>query len=124
MYRALTGRMNMGPCFMRNVKATNTGQGWIKDADRRHLHYPVDRYLEEFSFWFEWAGIRIKNWHRPLAAYMTAFLEHGLNLNFFSEPGPLSGDEASQHRFRRVPWFVVMEWQRAAVSSLPSANSA
>src|SRR5215472_5540396 len=99
-------------------------QGWIKDADGRHLHYPVDRYLDEFSFWFEWAGIRIKNWHRPLAAYMTAFLEHGLNLNFFSEPGPVSGDEALQHRFRRVPWFVVMEWQRPAVSNLPSANSA
>lgn len=90
-------------------------RGWMKDADGRDLHFPVDRYLEEFSFWFEWAGIRIKNWHRPLAAYMTAFLEHDLNLTFFSEPGPVSGDDANQRRFRRVPWFVVMEWQRPAV---------
>lgn len=91
-------------------------RGWMKDADGCDLHYPVDRYLEEFSFWFEWAGIRIRNWHRPLAAYMTAFLEHGLNLTFFSEPGPVSGAGANQRRFRRVPWFVVMEWQRPPIS--------
>lgn len=91
-------------------------QGWVKNAEGRRLHYPIDRYLEEFSFWIEWSGIRIKNWHRPLAAYMTAFLEHGLKLNFFSEPGPVSGDQANQYRFRRVPWFVVMEWQRPAAS--------
>jgi SAM-dependent methyltransferase len=89
-------------------------KGWVKDADGRHLHFPVDRYLEESSFWFEWAGIRIENWHRPLSAYMTAFLENGLQLAYFAEPGPVSGDEAHQERFRRVPWFVVMEWQRPA----------
>jgi SAM-dependent methyltransferase len=88
-------------------------QGWVKDAGGRHLHYPVDRYLEEFPFWIEWAGIRIENWHRPLSAYMTAFLDAGLTLRFFSEPGAVSGDEAHQARAGRVPWFVVMEWQRS-----------
>jgi SAM-dependent methyltransferase len=87
-------------------------RGWVKDADGQHLHFPLDRYLDESSFWFEWAGIRIKNWHRPLSAYMAAFLENGLQLTFFSEPAPVSGDEAHQGRARRVPWFVVMEWQR------------
>jgi SAM-dependent methyltransferase len=90
-------------------------QGWVKDAEGRSLHFPVDRYLEEFPFWFEWSSIRIENWHRPLSAYMSAFLEYGLHLRFFSEPGPVSGPEAQQERFRRVPWFVVMEWQRPAV---------
>ena len=87
-------------------------RGWVKDAEGRHLHFPVDRYLEEFPFWFEWAGIRIQNWHRPLAAYMTALLESGMQLTFFAEPGPVSGDAAHQERARRVPWFVVMEWRR------------
>jgi SAM-dependent methyltransferase len=91
-------------------------RGWVKDAEGRHLHYPVDRYLVEFPSRVAWAGIRIENWHRPLSAYMTAFLESGLQLAFFSEPGPLSGDAAHQDRFRRVPWFVVMEWQRPAMS--------
>jgi len=91
-------------------------QGWVKDEDGRRLHFPVDNYLEEFPFWFEWAGIRIENWHRPLAAYMEAFLGSGLHLTFFSEPDSVSGDEQHRERFRRVPWFVVMEWQRPAVA--------
>ena len=48
--------------------SAGAAQGWIKDPDGRSLHFPVDNYLEEASFWFEWAGIRIENWHRPLAA--------------------------------------------------------
>lgn len=95
--------------------SASADRGWVKDAEGRHLHFPVDRHLEEFPFWFEWAGIRIQNWHRPLAAYMTALLESGLQLTFFAEPGPLSGDPAHQERARRVPWFVVMEWRRPAV---------
>jgi SAM-dependent methyltransferase len=90
------------------------GQGWVKDADGERLHYPVDNYLEEFPFWFEWAGIRIENWHRPLTAYMGAFRGAGLQLAVFSEPDSVSGEEQHSERFRRVPWFVVMEWQRPA----------
>ena len=90
-------------------------RGWVKDAEGRDLHFPVDRYLDEFAFWFEWAGIRIENWHRPLAAYMETFLANGLQLTFFSEPGPVSGEPSRQERFRRVPWFVVMEWRRPVV---------
>jgi hypothetical protein len=89
-------------------------QGWVTDAAGRRLHFPVDRYLDEFPFWFEWAGIRIENWHRPLAAYMAAFLESGLQLAFFSEPDSVSGEPLRRDDYRRVPWFVVMEWQRPA----------
>jgi SAM-dependent methyltransferase len=91
-------------------------RGWVKDAQGQDLYFPLDRYLEECPFWLEWAGIRIENWHRPLSAYMTAFLESGLKLNFFAEPGPASGEPAAQARFRRVPWFVVMEWERPAIA--------
>jgi 2-polyprenyl-3-methyl-5-hydroxy-6-metoxy-1,4-benzoquinol methylase len=84
-------------------------RGWVENAQGQSLYFPVDRYLEEFPFWLEWAGIRIENWHRPLSAYMTAFLEAGLKLAFFAEPGPVSGEAAHQERFQRVPWFVVME---------------
>jgi SAM-dependent methyltransferase len=89
-------------------------QGWVKDQEGRNMHYPVDRYLDEFPFWFEWSGIRIENWHRPLGTYMTALLESGLQLSFFSEPGPVSGDADRQQTYRRVPWFVVLEWRRPA----------
>jgi len=92
--------------------SAGAAQGWVRDEEGRRLHFPVDRYLDEFSSWLEWSGIRIENWHRPLAAYMTAFLENGLQLRFFAEPEPISGDASHQESFRRVPWFVVMEWQR------------
>jgi SAM-dependent methyltransferase len=87
-------------------------KGWVKDDKGEDLHVPVDNYLEEFPLWLEWSGIRIVNWHRPLDAYMKAFLEAGLILKFFSEPAPVSGAADHQERARRVPWFVVMEWQR------------
>jgi SAM-dependent methyltransferase len=87
-------------------------EGWVRDEAGRRLHFPVDRYLDEFSFWLEWAGIRIENWHRPLAAYMAALLESGLHLTFFAEPAPVSGEASRREDYRRAPWFVVMEWRR------------
>ena len=59
---------------------------------------------------------RHPHWHRPLSAYMTAFLQSGLMLAFFSEPAPVSGELERQEAFRRVPWFIVMEWTRPEVA--------
>ncbi len=90
---------------------TSTSNGWIKDQDGRKIHYAVDRYLEEFPKWMEWSGIRIQNWHRPLSSYMRALLEAGLQLSFFDEPSPQSGDAERQASYRRAPWYMVMEWR-------------
>jgi SAM-dependent methyltransferase len=87
-------------------------RGWVKDDTGNDLHFPVDNYLGEFPLWLEWSGIRVVNWHRPLDAYMKAFVDAGLILKYFSEPAPVSGEPEHQERARRVPWFVVMEWQR------------
>jgi SAM-dependent methyltransferase len=104
-----------GSLLMANLTGFTTAcvdQGWVRGEKGEYLHFPVDNYLHEFSLWFEWSGIRVESWHRPLDAYMKAFLAAGLMLKFFSEPGPVSGEEAHQERARRVPWFVVMEWQK------------
>jgi hypothetical protein len=74
------------------------------------LHYPVDRYLEEFPEWVEWSGIRIE--HRPLLSYIWELLAQGLTLTFFDEPQPQSGDDDRRARYRRAPWFIVIEWER------------
>ncbi len=87
-------------------------QGWVRDADGRALHYPVDRYLEEFPQRVHWEDVSVDNWHRPLAAYMRAFLDEGLILRFFDEPPSHGGDPRRAALYRRVPWFVVMEWQK------------
>ena len=95
-----------------NSFITSCPSGWIKDEDGRRLHYPVDRYLDEFPEWVEWANIRIQNWHRPLSAYMAELLSLGLTLTYFDEPLPVSADAGRVAQYRRAPWFMVMEWQR------------
>jgi SAM-dependent methyltransferase len=92
---------------------TSCPRGWVRDQHGGYLHYRVDRYLEEFSEWVEWSGIRIENWHRPLSSYVQELLTQGLTLTFFDEPQPRSGDADRQARYRRAPWFMVMEWRRS-----------
>jgi SAM-dependent methyltransferase len=91
--------------------------GWIRDENGRELHYPVDRYLDEFPSWVAWKGIKIENWHRPLGAYMTELLRHGLVLRFFQEPEATSEDPERNSLYRRAPWFVVMEWSKHSALS-------
>ncbi len=97
---------------MNGFVSQNAHQGWVRDDLGNRLHYPIDRYLEEFSEWCEWKGIRIQNWHRPLSAYMKTLLACGLTLTHFDEPEAISGDPALQAKYRRVPWFLVMEWEK------------
>lgn len=86
--------------------------GWVRDGEGRPLHYKVDRYLDEFPLWVEWSGIRVENWHRPLAAYMKALLGNGLVLRFFDEPEAAGNDPDRAALYRRAPWFLVMEWSK------------
>ena len=48
-------------------------------------------YLDEHASEVSWGEIRIRNWHRPLATYMTGLLDAGLQLSHFSEPRPHGG---------------------------------
>jgi 2-polyprenyl-3-methyl-5-hydroxy-6-metoxy-1,4-benzoquinol methylase len=114
MARVLKPRGSLLMANLTGFTSACADRGWVKDNKGEYLHYPVDNYLGEFPIWMQWSGIRIQNWHRPLAAYMTAFLESGLTLKYFAEPAAASGAEEHQERQRRVPWFVVMEWQKPA----------
>ena len=86
--------------------------GWVRDSDGQPQHYRIDGYLRETAKWVEIDEVRVQNWHRPLSAYMQTLLSLGLTLTFFDEPLPRSGDEATQARYKRVPWFMMMEWRR------------
>lgn len=87
--------------------------GWLPDSDG-HLHFCIDHYLDERAEWVSWRGIRVKNWHRPLCRYMTLLLGAGLTLTHFDEPAPNSGPLETADRCRRVPWFLLMEWEKTA----------
>lgn len=102
-----------GTFLLANLSSMSTadaGLGWIRDKNGQVLYWPVDRYLEEFSMRSEWSGISVISWHRPLSAYMNTLLGAGLHLEFFDEPRPQGGDPERQERYKRAPWFVLMEW--------------
>jgi SAM-dependent methyltransferase len=87
--------------------------GWTNEPDgsRRFL---IDGYMTERADWVAWAGLRIQNWHRPLTTYMSLLLGAGLTLRHFDEPMPHGGDDGRRELFRRVPSFLIMDWERPA----------
>ncbi|GGB04734.1 methyltransferase [Brucella endophytica] len=85
--------------------------GWIKGEDGR-LHRPLGHYLKERADWVEWDDIRVRNWHRPLSAYMTALLDAGLTLTFFDEPAPLGAPEDRERKYQLAPFTMMMEWRK------------
>lgn len=105
-----------GTLLVANLTGFATARGenaaWTRDEQGRPIAFEIDTYLDERSYWTEWKGIRIRNWHRPLGRYMAAFLGQGLALSHFSEPEPIGGDPIWADQMRRVPWFLVMEWQK------------
>jgi SAM-dependent methyltransferase len=99
------------------------GGGWIRDGAGEPLYVAIDRYGEERSQVYDWSGIRIRNWHRPLSAYMSAYLRAGLNLRRFLEPVPPESLRTNPEvdRAARVPWFTVMVWEKPALDGVVSA---
>lgn len=108
-----------GRLVIANLSGMGSSGTWIRDAARRNRTFTMDRYLEEWCEPARWAGIDVVNWHRPLGAYLSALLEQGLLLRRFVEPptpaqlaaDPSLDDEA------RVPWFIVMAWEKPCPSS-------
>lgn len=106
-----------GTLLVANLTSFNTaGQplGWHQGADGE-VQFAIDHYMTERADWVQWRGIRIHNWHRPLSHYMSLFLGERLELRAFLEPMPTADAPAQAiERHRRVPYFVLMEWQKPA----------
>ena len=97
-----------------SAASADPDSGWHRDEEGNALFVPIDNYGSEWSTILEWRGIRIRNWHRPLSAYMTAYLRAGLILRRFLEPTPPESLRAHPDVSRafRVPWFTVMLWEK------------
>ncbi len=105
-----------GRLLIANLQAFNTaavGLGWRNERDGAR-RFSFDHYLDERAVRAEWAGISIVNWHRPLGRYMAALLAAGFVLRHFDEPAPVGDDSAKAERYRRVPYFLIMEWEKCA----------
>ncbi|WP_299847259.1 class I SAM-dependent methyltransferase [uncultured Roseovarius sp.] len=86
------------------------GRRYCKDTGEELR--PLGLYLEEGKHWFEWSGLRVQNWHRPLSRYMKTFLANDLTLTHFDEPEPTSGLESRIKAYERMPYLMMMEWQK------------
>lgn len=75
---------------------------------------PLGDYLSIQKMWKEWGGIHVQNWHRPLSFYMKCFLDQELSLRFFDEPAPSGGPEKLLKAYEKMPYQMMMEWQKAA----------
>lgn len=105
-----------GRIAVSNLSFMSVSSGWVRDEEGKRVHYPVDRYLEERPVELAWQGIMVTNWHRPLSAYLQAFLAAGLVLCDFREPMPADDSLRDDPRFEdwyRVPNFVAMRWEKA-----------
>jgi SAM-dependent methyltransferase len=103
-----------GTLLIANLTSFNTAAtegGWQRD-EAGEPRFCIDRYLEERAEWVSWRGMRIQNWHRPLSTYLSLLLAEGLELRHFAEPAPRGGDPSKADRYRRVPYFLIMEWQK------------
>jgi len=69
-------------------------------------------YLTDRAEWAQWRGIRIRNWQRPLGFYVSFLIAEGPILRYFSESMPSGGEHAKSTLYRRVPLFLVTEWQK------------
>lgn len=112
-----------GTFLIANLQSFNTAAdpaGWTHEPDGSH-RFCIDHYMDERAQWVAWNGIRIRNWHRPLQAYMATLLQAGFELRHFAEPEPSDlGDEKAQ-RYRRAPNFLVMEWQKRGATDVVSS---
>jgi hypothetical protein len=84
---------------------------WSHDTTGR-LHVSVGDYLANPYVWVEWLNNSIRQVHRPLSFYMQSLIGAGLSLTHFEEPMPRDADQEKLEKYRRVPWFQIMEWQK------------
>jgi SAM-dependent methyltransferase len=104
-----------GRAIVANLSFMSVNTGWVRDEAGRRMYYAMDNYLEERPVQLEWTDVRIVNWHRPLSAYMAAFLGAGLRLVEFLEPMPEDDSLRADPRFEdwyRLPNFTVMAWEK------------
>ena len=122
-YQAAIGEMARvlrpgGSLLVANLTSFATARARKPETeDHRERAFEIDHYLDERANMESWCGINVRNWHRPLSAYVKTFLSLGLVLSFFDEPEPVGGDPEIIARYRRIPWFLVMHWIKPDAST-------
>jgi SAM-dependent methyltransferase len=105
-----------GRLLIANSTSFNTAampEGWRRPL-LGNAYFAIDHYLDEREIPAVWNGISITNHHRPLKRYLQALIGRGLVLTHYDEPEPVGGPPDKAARYRRAPYFHIMEWQKPA----------
>ena len=100
-----------GSLLIANLNSFSTAGDWQKHEDGTQ-YFMLDNYLTERAEWVSWHGVSVRNWHRPFSRYIQLLLAAGLQLVYFDEPTPIGGEATKAERYRRSPYFHIMEWQK------------
>lgn len=113
MVRVLRPGGNLLIANLTSFWSASNPTGWRREPDGSE-RFAIDNYMDERSDWIGWGDLQVRNWHRPLSTYMSLLLGAGLQLRHFDEPMPHAGDADQSRSFRRVPAFLVMDWEKPA----------
>lgn len=105
-----------GAALIVNLNSYNTAGSWQRRSDGTG-QFVIDHYMEARAEWVSWRGITIRNWHRPFGQYVQPLLAAGLTLTHFEEPLATGGDPEQGARYRRVPYFHIMEWRKPLLAA-------
>ena len=93
------------------VTAAQTEGLGIQRNAQGHGTVTIVDYLKAYPVTVEWAGVRIKNRHRPLAQYMQEALQAGLQLLDFQEPRADAGWSRSAS-YNHTPYLWMQLWRK------------
>jgi SAM-dependent methyltransferase len=63
-------------------------QDWVRDADGKILHFPVDSYFYEGQRETKFLGEKVVKYHRTITTYVNALLQSGFAITGIVEPQP------------------------------------
>ncbi|MEM7641287.1 MAG: class I SAM-dependent methyltransferase [Pseudomonadota bacterium] len=115
MTRVLAPGGRLLVAHLNGFATSSAALGKRRCAETGEVLRPLGRYLEDRADWFEWDGLRIRNWHRPLSRHMAAFLHANLVLTAFQEPRPTGGPSDRVRAYDDMPYLMLMEWRKPDV---------
>ena len=106
-----------GRCVVVNCTSMNTATNrfWDRNEQGEKVAWLVEHYGTSQMVLAEWNGIKVHNYHRPLSAYLTQFLETGFRLASFDEPIPTESEldiDPGLAPHLICPLFNLQVWQK------------
>jgi SAM-dependent methyltransferase len=96
-------------------------QSWVRDADGKPLHWPIDEYRTEGPRHTRWFIDDVVKYHRTIETYVNGLLAAGFSLRSLREPEPVAAETPvpvpGLDLARRRPPFLLIAADRLGSSA-------